>query len=208
MLENLYFYTALGGGAFLAFQFVTLLLGMGDDAGGDVGVDVDADASVDPDSQPHDHWSDKTDGDFDVPDGRWFFELFSLRSLAGAALFFGLVGKTSLAYGASPTVAAVYASLAGAVALYGVYWIFKQIFRLETSGNLDVRNALGLPAKVYVPIPPAGEGAGKVQLKLQDRLVEYQAVNDGDEKLATGKHVVVTGIVNSGTVRVDVDGAA
>ncbi|MEM0915929.1 MAG: hypothetical protein AAGK09_15140 [Planctomycetota bacterium] len=214
MLENLYIYTALGGGLFLLVQFGLLLLGMGDDLadGGDVSggtIDDAGDiAPADPDAQPHDHWTDKVDGDLDAPGGAWFYEIFSLRSLSGGALFFGLVGKTALVYGASDTSAALYATAAGGTALYAVYWVFKQVFRLETSGNEDVRNALGLPAKVYVPIPPAGEGAGKVQLKMQGRLVEYQAVADGAAKLATGRHVVVTGIVNSSTLRVAPEEAA
>ncbi|MEM6328766.1 MAG: hypothetical protein AAF790_00800 [Planctomycetota bacterium] len=211
MFETIYLYAALAGGIFLAIQFGMMLLGMGDDgaadsgfdgnaagdvAGGDVGLDT-ADAS------PNDeHWTQKADGDLDVPDGKWFFELFSLRSLAGGALFFGLTGKTALVYGVSETTAALYATAAGVAALYAVYWVFKQVFRLQVQGNEDVRNAIGLPARVYLPVPPSGEGAGKVQFKMQGRLVEYQAVNDGAERLATGRQATITGVVSSNTVSV------
>ena len=38
--------------------------------------------------------------------------------------------------------------------------------------------------------------------RLQDRMVEYQAVTDETDRLATGEKVVVVAIVNAGTVRV------
>ena len=195
MFESIFIYAALIGGIFLAIQFAMVFMGIGEDGGdaGGVGDGMD---------QGADHWSEGADGDFDVPDGRWFFEMFSLRSLAGAALFFGLVGKTALAFGVSQTSAVIYAAVAGGVALYAIYWIFKQVFRLESSGNEDVRNAVGLPAKVYVPIPAAGSGAGKVQFKMQGRLVEYEAVSEDSAPLSTGQHVVITGVVSSNTVRV------
>ncbi|MEN1680923.1 MAG: hypothetical protein AAGJ46_15145 [Planctomycetota bacterium] len=210
MFETAYLYAALAGGIFLAIQFAMMLLGMGDDgADVDVGGDIDVGGDFDTgDVGDDEHWTQKADGDFDAPGTGWLLELFSLRSLSGAALFFGLVGKTALVYGASQTTAMLYASAAGLVALYCVYWLFKQIFNLQTSGNEDIRNAVGLPAKVYVPIPPSGEGAGKVQFKLQDRLVEYLAVNDGAEALRTGQQVFVSGIVSSNTVSVRSDDPA
>jgi hypothetical protein len=61
---------------------------------------------------------------------------------------------------------------------------------------------VGLPATVYIPIPAGSKGAGKVQLSMQNRIVEYQAVTDDAEPLKTGDKVEVIGVMNSDTVQV------
>ena len=45
-------------------------------------------------------------------------------------------------------------------------------------------------------------GAKSVGIRLQNRLVEYMAVTEDEERLVTGEKVIVVGIVNMGTVRV------
>jgi len=227
MLDTLFSITALVGGTVLGFQFVMMLLGMGGDDAGDVAagevpgdvVDVggidggldgslngsfEADGAIGGDtSTGHDlTWSQASDADLGHPDAHWFYEIISLRTLSAAIMFFGLVGKTMLAYGHTPPASFVYASLAGAAAMYGVFWLFQQVYKLQNAGNENIRRAIGLPATVYVPVPAGRAGAGKVMFRLQDRTVEYLAVTNEPNKLATGEKVVIVGIVNNGTVRV------
>ncbi|MEQ8848411.1 hypothetical protein [Botrimarina sp.] len=188
-LESVYLYTAIGGGVVLLTQLGLMLLGA-DDGGlgqGDAaGVDADA---IDSDGSTDSH-------------GFWFFEMISLRTLAAAATFFGLAGGAANSIGWPPGVSLTVAAVAGYAAMYVVFWAFRRLLQLETSGNEDIRGAVGLPAEVYVPIAPAGGAAGKVHLTLQGRTVECQAVNDTDQPLPTGAKVLVTGVVNSDTVRV------
>ena len=218
MLDTIFSITALVGGTVLGFQFVMMLLGLAQHGAADMGgshdfatdgvdgfdgslegdVAFDGDAAVGHDST----WGHSTDGDVSHHDGNWFYEVISIRTLAAAATIFGLVGKTMLAYEHSLFASIVYASLGGVAALYGVYWLFKQVYRLQNAGNENVRRAIGLPATVYVPIPAGRAGAGKVMFRMQDRTVEYQAVTNEPTKLATGEKVVIVGIVNTGTVRV------
>jgi len=214
-MDTLFTLTALIGGTVLVFQFVLMLLGLGGDgdlagadgadlsggvdaggidAGGfDAGTDVAADSPA---------WHEAADADLGHPEAPWFYEVLSLRTLSAAVTFFGLAGKTSLAYAQPPMQAFVIATLAGLVAMYIVYWLFKQVYKLQQSGTENIRNAVGLAATVYVPIPAKRGGAGKVTFRLQNRLVEYLAVTEEEERLKTGEKVVVAGIVNSDTVRV------
>ena len=60
--------------------------------------------------------------------------------------------------------------------------------------GIDIRNALGLPASVYVAIPGQDGGMGKVQLRMQNRTVEYQAVTEQKDGLKYGEQVVVVEI--------------
>jgi hypothetical protein len=211
MLDNIFSITALIGGTVLGFQFVMLLLGVGGDDG--------------PDGTGHDfsggHGHDVAGGHHDVPTSadahvtgdhaadqpghgsNWFYEMISLRTLSAAFAFFGIAGKTATANGWSQPQAFAVAGVSGFAAMYMVYWLFKQVFKLQNAGNENVRNAIGLPATVYVPIPANRGGAGKVTFLLQNRTVEYQAVTEEDQRLTTGQKVIVVGIVNSDTVRVE-----
>ena len=204
MLDNIFSITALIGGTVLGFQFVMLLLGVGGDDGPDgAGHDVGG-------ADGHDFGGDLGDGSMDHSfdhaghGANWFYEMLSLRTLSAAFAFFGIAGKTALANGWSQPRAFVVAVLAGFAAMYLVYWLRKQVFKLQHAGNENIRNAIGLPATVYVPIPAKRGGMGKVTFQLQNRTVEYQAVTEDDQRLKTGQKVVVVGIVNSDTVRVAV----
>ena len=86
--------------------------------------------------------------------------------------------------------------------MYGMYWLLGLIAALGSAGNERIGNAVGLAATVYVPIPATGKGVGKVQLSMQNRIVEYQAVTEDSEPLKTGEKVQVVAIKNDDTVQV------
>ena len=212
MLDNIFSVTALVGGTVLGFQFVMLLFGAGGDDGPEgAGHSADlggadghdfagghGDASIGTDGHAvGDHSSDVGHGGT-----HWFYEMISLRTLSAAFAFFGIAGKTALANGWTQPQAFGVAGIAGFAAMYLVYWLFQQVFRLQHAGNENIRNAIGLPATVYVPIPGKRGGAGKVTFLLQNRSVEYQAVTEDDERLTTGQKVMIVGIISSDTVRV------
>ena len=63
------------------------------------------------------------------------------------------------------------------------------------------RLVYGAPATVYLAIPGARGGVGKVTLTLQGRTVEYEAVTAG-ARIPTGAPVVVVDVVAPGTLEV------
>ncbi len=208
MLETTFTLAAVIGGAVLLFQFVMMLLGLGHH-GTDLSSAHHVDVSGGGDfhdgdfSGGHDtgvHHDAGTDGSHAATN--WFYEIISIRTLAAAATFFGLAGKTAQAWGFSSFGSFVLAACAGAGAMYCVYWLFKQVYKLQHTGTENIRNAIGAPAVVYIPIPAKRAGAGKVTFKLQNRLVEYLAVTEDESRLATGEKVVIVAIVSPDTVRV------
>jgi len=230
-MDTTFTITALIGGTVLVFQFVMMMMGLGDDGGdvsggdgmdmagadgadlsggidGDVTGGMDADAlgadaaGVDAATDQHATWTEAADVDGGHPEAHWFYEVISLRTLSAGLTFFGLTGKMMRVYGYSTFASLAWSVLAGGAAMYAVYWLFKQMFRLQHAGNENVRNAIGLPATVYVPIPGKRAGAGKVTFRLQNRLVEYKAVTEDEQRLATGENVVIVAVVNTDTVRV------
>ncbi len=87
--------------------------------------------------------------------------------------------------------------------VYAVGWLFQSLHHLSEEGNLKIEQAVGLPATVYIPIPGNQSGTGKIQLKLQNRIVELRAVTFEEDRLATGTNVVVVEVINSNTVAVE-----
>ena len=86
--------------------------------------------------------------------------------------------------------------------MYGMYWSMRAVAGLASSGNERISNAVGRRGTVYIPIPAGNAGAGKVQLSMQNRIVEFQAVTDESDRLPTGAKVEVIGVAGSDTLHV------
>lgn len=209
MLNNIFLIAAVIGGTVMVCQFVLTLMGMGDDVSdpghADSGFDgnVDADFEV-ADSTGHHHTPAATaaGGEFQHADSSWLFGVLSFRTLIAAAAFFGVAGRAATAAGLANVPALAVALAAGVAAMYGMYWLMRGIAGLTSSGNQRISSALGRRATVYIPIPADSKGAGKVQLTMQNRIVEFQAVTDEPERLKTGETVEVVAIAGSDVVRV------
>jgi membrane protein implicated in regulation of membrane protease activity len=162
-MTTLFLYCAAIGGTILVLQFLMLLLGVGGDHSleGDVG---------------HDQSS--------------FLKLFSLQAICTFATFFGLVGigTEGLHWSTSAVVGA--ATLAGAAALWFVAKVMRGLSRMHSDGNVDLRNAIGHAANVYLHVPPPGQGHGRVLVIVQGRTVECAAVSTA-AAIPTGAEVRV-----------------
>jgi membrane protein implicated in regulation of membrane protease activity len=209
MLDTIFIVAAVIGGTVMICQFVLTLMGMGDDlsdggAGDGDFADVGDAAGDLPDASGEHHTTLASAADGEMPhhDTSWLFGVISLRTLVAAAAFFGVAGKAAASAGFSETKSLTIAVLAGLAAMYGMYWLMQAISRLTSSGNERIGNAVGCRGNVYIPIPANGQGAGKVQLSMQNRIVEFQAVTDESERLRTGETVEVVAVAGSDLVRV------
>jgi len=105
-----------------------------------------------------------------------------------------------------PVILALFLSfVAGFAALVGVAALLYGATKLNDSGNLEIENAVGKTGSVYIPIPPKGQGRGKINVLVQDRLVELEAVNEGDTVLSTGETINVVAVLDEQTVAVKAD---
>ena len=196
-MEFLFLFCAAIGGTVMAFQFVMLLVGFGG-ADGDFDVDVPDDFDLDADV------GDTVDGhDHEVGhSSTWLFGVISFRTIVAAVTFFGLFGLTANAAELSITTQLLLAVIGGASAMYGVHWIMTVLKNLGSDGTLRIERAIGKTGTVYIPIPPNKEAAGKIQLKVQERLIDYPAMSAGAERLPVGSKVVVVGLIEQGTLDV------
>lgn len=195
LLERTFYFMAIPATALLVVQTVLQVVGLSHAADADLPPDLPADLPADlPDSPgPADAGMDSETGLGAAT------EAGSLRLLTfqGLVAFFTLCGWTGvlLAHGQAGTAVTIVAALAAGLAgLYGMAWLMRALLRLQSSGNIDVRKAIGLGGEVYIPIPPARSGSGKVTLTLQGRFREYDAVTEGPDRLATGTSVRIVDI--------------
>lgn len=165
-MQFTYMACAAAGGTVLLIQTGLLLFGVGD---GQADIDLQ-----------HDF------GDAGQGDGHdSALGLLSVRAVASFFTFFGLTGWMGVSKGWDPTLTVLVAVLAGAALMVVVAWMMRMQSRLQSKGNLDPRNALGLSARVYLRIPAAKAGFGKITVKLQGRTAEFSAFTLGPE-LPTG----------------------
>lgn len=188
-METVYFYSAVVGGAFLVIQ--TLLLVFAGAGGGDLD-HLDVDPTDVTDSHGLEHATDAQNA---------FLKVLSLKTLVGFATFFGLTGLGGGAAGWTHTGTLVAAILAGLLAVYLVAWLMSALHRLQSSGNLNLRNAIGKHGKVYLRVPAQRGGTGRVTLAVQGRVVECKAITAGPE-IPTGAPVTVVGVDAADTLEV------
>jgi len=132
----------------------------------------------------------------------WFFGILTLRTVTSALAFFGLTGLAMNASDVPPIPALAAASGAGFAALYLVHWMMKSLSHLRAEGTVRVKDAVGSVGSVYVRIPGANAGPGKVQIMLQGRTVELTATTDDAATLPTGARIVVTKVLGPDAVEV------
>ena len=212
MLDTLFLLTAVVGGTVMVCQFLLTLLGLGDDlaSDGDVGAELSdaglSDGHMADDLGEEGHHPtpihDAAEADIDHPGSSWLFQMLSLRSIVAALTFFGLGGAWSSSSGQPPAVALLVGLAAGGAALVAMYRLMQAVYGLRTSGTVDIRNAIGQPAKIYLPVPPTGTGKGKIQVSFQGRVMEYEAITDEPETLTTGETVFVEAIAGSDLLKV------
>ncbi len=131
------------------------------------------------------------------------FDTLRIFTLQGLVAFFTMFSWSALA-GISQGVQSVKAILIGIVMgfvlMYIVALIIKYSKRLSEDGTFDMRDTLGHQAVVYIPIPPQNSGAGKVNISINNRFIEYSAVTEEKRTIKTGESVRITDIVNDSVV--------
>jgi hypothetical protein len=190
-METVYTVCALLGVTLLACQFLLSLLGFGHhhEIGGhdfhDVGQDVHGDGH---------------DADHDAQ-ATWYAGVLTFRTVVAALTFFGLAGLAGTAAQVEPAASFALALAAGAAALLVVAWLMRSLYRLKAEGTVRIHRAVGQTGTVYLPVPAGRSGLGKVQLNVQNRTMEYQAITP-HAALPAGAKITVVAVVNSDTVEV------
>lgn len=122
-------------------------------------------------------------------------KFLTLQTIVTFLTVFGWVSIVCVSGGMQPVIGILIGAVCGFIMMFVVAKLIQMSGRLAEDGTLNLRNAIGETATVYVTIPPKGDGEGKVTMQLQGRFCEMDAVNAGDTPLASGKQVLVTDII-------------
>ncbi len=178
-LRQIFMLIAIPSTLIMLVQAIMLLVGLG----GDGDVDMDGD--------------DIFDGD-----GGDGLALFSVRGIVTMLAVTGWSGFALM--DTLPDIWAILISVVlGVLSLVGTAYLMRAVYRMQASGNLDVENAVGKMATVYIPIPANSMGSGKVNMTLQEKYCELDAITTSSERLATGTYVRVVAVDGVGTLVVE-----
>jgi len=153
--------------------------------------------------------ADFDSGGLDMPDGAdgemgGGSNLYTFRNLINFLLGFGwadiLLQDTIPANGWRIVVSVAVGVLLVALVMY----VFSLLGKMQQSGNINVyKSAVGCQGTVYLTIPAARSGEGKVQISINSAVREYNAQTEEDSPIATGTPIKVTEVINDSTLLVE-----
>lgn len=200
-MATLFTLCAVIGGTVLLFQFVLSLLGLMD-----MGVDLADDIDIGGDTADIGHMSH--DGHVGhvghaAHSVAWLWSMFSFRTIIAGLTFFGLFGMAMRSSGASLSLQLSTAAIGGLAAFYGVHALMRGIMKLARDSTMQIKRTIGQTGTVYLTVPAAQSGTGKVHVTVQGRLEEFQASTPWPDRLSPGAKVVVIGVIDGDTLAVE-----
>lgn len=173
--------------ASLIFVIQSILTFIGADA--DANLDVDVDTSMD--------GADLSNIDTGA-------NLYTFRNFVNFCLGFGWSAILLQASISSPVLLILVSALIGVALVMAVMYLFKLLSSMQQSGNINVqKQAAGCEGKVYLTIPAARGGSGKVQITIAGSVREYDALTESETVLKTGTPIRVVDALDANTVLVE-----
>lgn len=211
LIEQFFAVFAVPATLVLILQTVMLLLGLGGSGGADTGLESDtsgigevpaegtdfdvSDASGAESADAHEGYQDTG------------LRMFTVRGLITFFTLFGWTGLVCIQSGLHNAVCLFVAAVAGLAGMVVTALVMRAVLKLQIDGTANLANALGKTATVYIRVPAKRSERGKVNLVMQEKLMELSAVTDEDVDLPAGSEVVVVGLSSSDTLIVAVKGA-
>jgi len=128
--------------------------------------------------------------------------IFTLRGMVAFFSIFGWCGLACLQGQIGVAFSLGVAFLAGLAAMLSVALLLKAALRLQSDGTVNLSNAVGKSASVYIRIPAKRAERGKVNVTVQECYIEADALTDEKTDLPPGREVTVVGLANQNTLLV------
>lgn len=123
-------------------------------------------------------------------------QFITVRNMIAFFTMFGWAGLAAYKSGIPNAWVIVIAVAAGILTVAMLYFFMRKANTLRQSGTLQMKNAVSQIGETYLRIPAQRSGMGKVQILVQGRLVELDAMTDDPEDIATGKPIKVVTTLN------------
>jgi len=168
LVEQIFFIVACAGSGIFLLRMILLIIGI----------------------------SDFTDFDINFGDGQGI----GLFALQGVNAFMVIGGWAIYGFSRSGLSLGLALSVGGICGITGIFMMFfliKALSKFETEGTVEMKRGIGKTAEVYLFIPANMKGHGKINLDIQGRLIEADAVTAENNEIKTGEFVNVTGYENN-----------
>lgn len=181
----------------LLLQMLLTMIGGHSDGGVDIsdtsGIDMpdDLDFDLNGDGVPDD-MPDVIDGGNPADFGN--LRLLTVQTIVTFLAVFGWVSIVSISSGTGVLAGSLIGAVCGLAMMLLVAKMVQASRKLAENGILNLKNAIGETATVYLMIPPKNEGSGKVTMQLQGRFGEFDAVSVGEQSIPNGARVIVTDV--------------
>ena len=179
--EWFFFGTAVLGGSFFIIRLILQLSGL-------IHLDIHTD-------------HDLVHTEHDISDSFASFKFFTIQNLTAFFMMFGLVGLGMIRSHINIVITLVCACFAGGFTVYVLVKILSSMAHLESSGSLDMMNAIGQEGVVYLTIPV--EGSGQIQISIQGRMQIFDAICEHGERIETGERVIVLRVIDGYSLSVE-----
>lgn len=176
--EHVYLWLGVASTLFLIIQIIVMCFSS---FGGDV--DLDGDGEI----------------DVDVDSGVSIFTTKSITAFFAVGSWAGLL-TCSLSSEKLQWLSVLIALIAGFAAATAVVLLMRAMMKLQSNGILQTENLIGKRATVYVSIPAARSGRGKITLDAQGKFMELDAITEDGEKLLCDEAVEIVATEGECTV--------
>lgn len=164
--EKVFLFFAVFGGILFIVRFALYFLG----AAADQGIDFSSDGGI-------------------ANTAEDTFNAFNLHNVCAFCLIGGLVGFGCSQGGLSVLISSLLAIAAGLLAVFVLTKVFMLARNLQSDGTVDLEQAKGQTAVVYLTIRP--KTGGQIQVHIQERLMTLNAYTTGEKDIPTGALVRV-----------------
>ena len=178
------FFWTIACAASLVFIIQTIMTFVG------LGTDTDVDAGP-------------MDGSVDSMEDGSLSGVFSFRNLINFLLGYGWAGVLLHDSIESGLLLQVVAIVVGLLFVLAFVFMFRQVMKLSHDGSFKMQEAVGLKADVYLRIPAARSGRGKVQVSVKGSIHEIDAMTDNTEEIATGGQVKIVKVLGDDLLLVE-----
>ncbi|HEU4470740.1 MAG TPA: hypothetical protein VFR58_06645 [Flavisolibacter sp.] len=141
-------------------------------------------------------------------DGDMGHQFFTIKNMIAFFTMFGWTGLAAYKGGLGNFSVILIALGAGAAMVVIMYLLMRNSARLKHSGTLQMKNAINQVGETYLRIPAGRGGMGKVQVQVQGRLMELDAMTDDKQDISTGRPIRVVNILTNQILLVTSDFAS
>lgn len=168
--QSFYWYIAIGASAIFLVQ--TIMTFFGSDS--DTGADADFDGNLDSGAYP--------------------FQLFSLRNLINFILGFGWGGVVLYDVFDSKLIVAILSAIIGVMFVAIFFFIMRSMMKFSEDNTFSLEKTIGKSGEVYLTIPPAKKGKGKVFVSVKGSTRELDAITNSETEIKRGTLVKIIAI--------------